>query len=114
MIKQESGFNPYARSHAGAIGYAQLMPSTAKGLGVNPHDPIQNIDGGAKYLSLQLRNFQGNVTKALAAYNAGSGAVMRYNGIPPYAETQNYVKAIQRHYDHYYAYYSNKYGDLDA
>jgi soluble lytic murein transglycosylase-like protein len=96
LIKQESGFNPTAGSPAGARGLTQLMPGTAAGLGVtNVLDPVQSINGGAKYLKQQLDAFGGDVAKALAAYNAGPGAVQRFGGIPPYAETQNYVRAVQ-------------------
>jgi soluble lytic murein transglycosylase-like protein len=96
LIKQESGFNPNAGSPAGARGLTQLMPSTAAGLGVsNVLDPAQSIQAGAKYLKQQLDTFGGDVTKALAAYNAGPGAVKRFGGVPPYAETQNYVRAVQ-------------------
>jgi soluble lytic murein transglycosylase-like protein len=96
LIKQESGFNPSAGSGAGARGLTQLMPATAAALGVtNVLDPQQSIEGGAKYLKRQLDAFGGDVTKALAAYNAGPGAVRRYGGVPPYAETQNYVRAVQ-------------------
>jgi soluble lytic murein transglycosylase-like protein len=95
LIKQESGFNPTAGSPAGARGLAQLMPGTAAGLGVTDVlDPVQSINGGAKYLAQQLKTFGGDVAKALAAYNAGPGAVQRFGGIPPYAETQNYVHRI--------------------
>jgi hypothetical protein len=93
LVRTESGFRPTAKSHKGAIGLAQLMPQTARSLGVNPHDPGQNLEGGARYLSQQYRRF-GDWRLALAAYNAGPEAVERYRGIPPYAETQNYVKAI--------------------
>ena len=93
LVRTESGFHPTAKSHKGAIGLAQLMPHTARTLGVNPHDPKQNLDGGARYLSQQYRRF-GDWRLALAAYNAGPGAVEQYSGIPPYAETRNYVKAI--------------------
>ena len=96
LIKQESGFNPTAGSPAGARGLAQLMPATAAGLGVTDVlDPVQSINGGAKYLKQQLDTFGGDVAKALAAYNAGPGAVQRFGGIPPYAETQNYVRIVQ-------------------
>jgi soluble lytic murein transglycosylase-like protein len=96
LVKQESGFNPNAGSPAGARGLTQLMPGTAAGLGVtNVLDPIQSLDGGAKYLRQQLDAFGGDVTRALAAYNAGPGAVQRYGGVPPYAETQNYVRIVQ-------------------
>ncbi len=96
LVKQESGFNPNAGSAAGARGLTQLMPGTAAGLGVtNVLDPAQSLDGGAKYLRAQLDAFSGDVARALAAYNAGPGAVKRYGGVPPYAETQNYVRAVQ-------------------
>lgn len=97
LIRQESGFNAHARSPVGAYGYTQLMPGTARGLGVNPMNPHQNLIGGAKYLRAQLDRFNGNVAYALAAYNAGPGAVSKYGGVPPYSETQNYVKAVQRY-----------------
>lgn len=95
LVKQESGFKPSAVSSAGAIGLAQLMPGTAKYLGVDPTDPVQNLDGGARYLKEQYDKF-GRWDLALAAYNAGPGAVEKHGGIPPYKETQNYVKAILR------------------
>lgn len=95
VIRAESGGNQGARSPVGATGYMQLMPATARGLGVNPNDGRQNIMGGTKYLSQQLKAFGGNVDKALAAYNAGPGNVRKYGGIPPFNETQNYVKRIK-------------------
>jgi hypothetical protein len=93
VAKTESGFDPRAVSSAGAEGLMQLMPATAQGLGVNPFDPQQAIDGAAQILSGALAKF-GSVPLALAAYNAGAGAVERYGGIPPYAETQHYVSTI--------------------
>lgn len=98
LVRQESNFNPYAVSSCGAMGLGQLMPETARGLGVmDPFNASQNLDGAAKYLRQMLDSFGGNVKKALAAYNAGPGAVRKYGGIPPYRETQNYVKAILSH-----------------
>jgi soluble lytic murein transglycosylase-like protein len=95
LIRAESNFDPTAGSPAGAQGLTQLMPGTAAGLGVTDvHDPAQAIEGGAKYLRSQLDAFGGDETKALAAYNAGPGAVTRYGGVPPYAETQQYVQRV--------------------
>jgi len=93
LVQQESGWNPAARSHKGALGLAQLMPETARILRVDPTDPYENLDGGARYLKRQYQAF-GSWNLALAAYNAGPGAVKKYGGIPPYAETKNYVKVI--------------------
>ena len=93
LVRQEPGWNPDARSHKGAIGLAQLMPATARLLGVNPADPGQNLEGGARYLAMQYRKF-GTWRLALAAYNAGPGAVEQHGGVPPYRETQGYVVAI--------------------
>ena len=93
LVQQESGWNPRALSSKGAIGLAQLMPQTARALGVNPNDVHQNLEGGARYLSEQYRTF-GTWRLALAAYNAGPGAVEKYGGVPPYRETQNYVRVI--------------------
>lgn len=95
VIRVESGGDPSAVSSAGAMGLMQLMPGTAQAYGVaNPWDPEQNVAGGAKKLSDLLREYDGNVSLALAAYNAGSGAVARYKGIPPYAETGAYVNSV--------------------
>ncbi len=90
----ESNMNQDDISDAGAIGVMQLMPETARGLGVDPYDEQQNIEGGAKYIRQMLDTFNGNVRKAVAAYNAGPGAVQRYGGIPPYGETQHYVGRV--------------------
>jgi soluble lytic murein transglycosylase-like protein len=92
----ESGFNPKARSSKGAQGLMQLMPTTAAQYGVsNIHDPYQNLNAGAKHLRELLDEYNGDVTLALAAYNAGSGAVQRYGGVPAFAETREYVKKVQ-------------------
>lgn len=93
LVQQESGWKATARSHKGARGLAQLMPATARSLRVDPDDPAQNLDGGARYLRTQYEKF-GSWRLALAAYNAGPGAVEKYGGVPPFRETQGYVKAI--------------------
>ena len=93
LIQQESGWHNGAVSNKGAVGLAQLMPGTAAKLGVDPTDPLQNLDGGARYLRMMYDKF-GSWKLALAAYNAGPGAVEQYGGIPPYTETKNYVAAI--------------------
>jgi cell wall-associated NlpC family hydrolase len=95
LVQAESGFDPRSVSKVGAQGLTQLMPDTARGLGVtDPFDPLQNLEGGARFLAGALKRFGGNESLALAAYNAGPGAVERYNGIPPYAETQAYVPRV--------------------
>ena len=94
----ESNMNQEARSYVGAIGVMQLMPETAGSLGVDPYDEKQNIEGGAHYIRQMLDKFNGNVKYAIAAYNAGPGAVQKYGGIPPYSETQNYVGRVMDFY----------------
>ena len=102
LIKAESAFNPWAISRAGARGLMQLMPETAADHGVaDIHSPRQNIEGGVRHLRLLLERFDGDVTLALAAYNAGAGAVDKYNGIPPYQETQQYVRKVLRFRESY-------------
>jgi len=94
IAQTESGGNQGAVSSAGAVGVMQLMPDTAASLGIDPYNKAQNIDGGTKYIKEMLDTFNGDVRKALAAYNAGPQAVKDYGGIPPYAETQNYVNKV--------------------
>jgi soluble lytic murein transglycosylase-like protein len=99
VIWQESRYVADARSHAGAVGLMQLMPAAAERFGCHDrNDPAENIAAGTKYLSWLLKRFDGNVELALAGYNAGEGSVDKYNGIPPYTETQNYVKIIAKRY----------------
>lgn len=102
VIKQESAYNAGARSAVGAEGLMQLMPATAKDLGVeNSLDPRQNVMGGAKYLRQLMDQFDGNLTKVIAGYNAGPGAVAHFGGVPPYAETQDYVSKVLKNYDEF-------------
>ena len=102
VIKVESDFNPTVVSRKGAQGLMQLMPETAREVGVsNPFDPTQSVHGGALYLRRMLDSFNLNLDYALAAYNAGPNAVRKYGGIPPYEETLNYVKRVKYYLDHY-------------
>jgi soluble lytic murein transglycosylase-like protein len=96
VMKNESGFSPNAISPKGAIGLMQLMPGTAQTLGANPADPAQNADAGARYLRDLLQKYDGGLWHALAAYNAGPGAVDKYRGVPPYAETVRYINRIEQ------------------
>lgn len=102
VMRVESDFNPTVVSRAGAMGLMQLMPKTARSMGVSdPFDARQNILGGARYLRILANRFKGDLVLTVAAYNAGQGAVDKYNGIPPYKETQRYVRRVLKHY---YAY----------
>ncbi len=102
LIRTESCFDNWAISSAGAQGLMQLMPGTARELGAdNPFEASQNIDAGTRYLARMLRRFDNDLSLALAAYNAGPGAVRKHQGIPPYAETQSYVEKVMSHYRHY-------------
>ena len=95
----ESGFRQDAISVKGAIGLMQLMPATAQSYGADPHDPAQNVEAGAAYLRELLIKYDGDARRALAAYNAGPGAVDRYRGVPPYRETRDYVARVLRKYE---------------
>ena len=98
VAKVESNFDARAVSPKGAIGIMQLMPATAASLNADPRDPAQNVDAGARHLRDLLVRYDGAASKALAAYNAGEGAVARYSGVPPYAETQLYVEKVLQNY----------------
>jgi soluble lytic murein transglycosylase-like protein len=98
VVAAESGYKPDAVSPKGAIGLMQLMPATAQTYGADPHNPTQNVEAGTAYLRELLIKYDGDARRALAAYNAGPGAVDRYNGVPPYAETQTYVDRVLRKY----------------
>lgn len=101
VMRCESGGNPNAVSSAGALGLMQLMPGTAKGLGVDPKNPERNLEGGIKYLAQLADKYDGDYVKTLAAYNAGSGRVDSYGGVPPFPETQRYVKNVLALYRKY-------------
>lgn len=97
VAKAESDYRPHLVSHAGARGLMQIMPGTARGLGVNPDVPAQAVDGAARLLARHLRTYHGNVDLTLAAYNAGQGAVRKHGGVPPLAETRTYIKRVKRY-----------------
>ena len=97
MVRVESAYNPTAQSHVGAYGLAQLMPATARELGVDPRDMMQNLDGGARYILQQMEAF-GSLELALAAYNAGPHRVEQYSGVPPFRETRNHIAKVMAHY----------------
>lgn len=100
LVQAESNYNPGAVSRMRAVGLTQLMPGTARELGVtNPMDPVQNLNGGAKYLSRMIKEFDGDLSLALAAYNAGPGAVRKHGGVPPYRETRDYVDKVMKLYE---------------
>jgi soluble lytic murein transglycosylase len=102
VIRAESDFNSNARSHKGAMGLMQLMPETARLHNVvDAYDPVDNVEGGVRHLKMLLERYQGNVQLSLAAYNAGSGAVEKHGGMPPFAETREYVRRVLRFYDNY-------------
>lgn len=102
IIQVESSFNPYVISPKGAMGLMQLMPATARSLGVwSPLNPVQNIHGGTKYVRCLIDQFRGNLYLVLAAYNAGPGAVQKYGWVPPYRETRAYIPRVLRYYRHF-------------
>lgn len=101
QIQAESGWNPNAKSPAGATGISQFMPGTAKGMGIDPTDPLASIDAQGRMMSRLLKSYNGNVDKALAAYNAGAGAVAKYNGVPPFTETHQYIDRIKSYESNY-------------
>lgn len=108
LVRQESNFNPHARSGVGAKGLTQLMDATARGLGVtDSFDPVQSLEAGAKFLGGLLKEFHGDESLALAAYNAGPGAVQKYGGIPPYQETQRYVPKVLGYADQFRRIWAN-------